>query len=124
MAEKELTAQEWFERAFYATDLDEKVELYSQAIVGNPDYASALYNRALARYNKGNLDAALKDYSEAIRLKPDDTDALYGRSLVRYDKGDLDGARRRYEQAARYDPDRGVAQDFLSDLDKMPAPRR
>jgi hypothetical protein len=34
-------------------------------------------------------------------------------------KGDLQGARRRYEQAARFDPDRGVAQEFLAELDKQ-----
>ena len=45
-----------------------------------------------------------------------------GRSLQAH--GDLEGARRRYEQAARYDPDRGVAQEHLADLDKLPAPRR
>jgi hypothetical protein len=38
--------------------------------------------------------------------------------------GDYLAARRRYEQAARYDPDRGVAQDFLADLDTLQGPRR
>jgi tetratricopeptide (TPR) repeat protein len=34
-------------------------------------------------------------------------------------KGDLEGARRRYEEAAAYDPNRGVAEDFLAELDKL-----
>jgi hypothetical protein len=45
-----------------------------------------------------------------------------GRSLQAH--GDLAGARRRYEQAARYDPSRGVARDFLEELDEAPVPRR
>ena len=40
------------------------------------------------------------------------------------EKGDYVGARRRYEQAARYDPDRGVAQDYLAQLDKLQDTRR
>lgn len=69
----------------------------------------------------------------------EDLDSRYPNNPMVYDKlyvayiedgrnlqarGDLDGARRRYEQAVRYDPDRGAAQDYLSELDKLPAPRR
>src|ERR1035438_3491304 len=35
--EKELTAQQWFERGFAAVDLDEKVRYYSEAIRLEPD---------------------------------------------------------------------------------------
>ena len=70
VAEKELTAQEWFERAFYATDPDEEIELNCQAIRLKPDYAEAFNNRGIARYNKGDFDGAIKDYEEAIRLDP------------------------------------------------------
>ena len=45
VTENELTAQEWFERAFNATDQDEKVRFYSNAINLNPDDAEAFYNR-------------------------------------------------------------------------------
>jgi len=79
-----------------------------------------------------------KDWPRVIEWF-EDLDARYPHNPMVFDKlyaayiedgrtlqlrGDLDGARRRYEEAARYDPDRGVAQDFLSDLDKLPAPRR
>jgi hypothetical protein len=64
----------------------------------------------------------------------EDLDARYPNNPMVYDKlyaayvedgrtlqsrGDLEGARRRYEQAARYDPDRGVAQDYLAQLDQL-----
>jgi hypothetical protein len=45
-----------------------------------------------------------------------------GRTLQ--SRGDLEGARRRFEQAVRYDPDRGIAQDFLAELDKRQGIRR
>jgi tetratricopeptide (TPR) repeat protein len=105
VAEKELTAQEWFERAFYATNPEEQVELYSEAIRLKPDYASAFYNRALAREAKGDLDGALQDYNEAIRVNPDFASAFYNRGLARYNKGDLDGALKDYNEAIRLKPD-------------------
>ena len=49
VTEKELTAQEWFERGFNATDLDEQLRFYSEAIRLQPDYADAFYNRGIAR---------------------------------------------------------------------------
>jgi hypothetical protein len=54
-----LTAQEWFEKGFNATDPHEKLRCYSEAIRLDPDYAP------------GDLDGALKDLDKAIRLKPD-----------------------------------------------------
>lgn len=69
----------------------------------------------------------------------EDLDARYPGNPMVYDKlyaayvedgrtlqarGDLDGARRRYEQAAAYDPDRGIAQEFLEELDKLQGARQ
>src|SRR6478609_5663870 len=90
--EKELTAQQWFERGFDTKDLDEKVRFYGQAILLKPDYADAFNNRGFARQNKGDLDGALQDYNEAIRLKPDYANAFYNRSRLRQTKGDPEGA--------------------------------
>jgi tetratricopeptide (TPR) repeat protein len=117
--EKALTAQQWFEQGFNATDLDEKLRCYSEAIRLKPDYATAYYNRGLAREDKGDLDGALRDYDEAIRLNLDgalrdydeairlspDADAYYKRGNVRRDKGDLEGALRDYDEAIRLKPD-------------------
>src|SRR5580704_1934195 len=71
VTEKELTAQEWFERGLNAAAPDEEVRFYSKAIRLRPDYADAFYNRGISRKAKGDLEGALEDYSEAIRLKPD-----------------------------------------------------
>lgn len=67
--EKELTAQEWFEKGYKSIDFDEKIRYYTEAILLKPDYAEAYYNRGNTRYGKGDLDGAIKDYTESIRLK-------------------------------------------------------
>ncbi len=124
VSEKALTAQEWFERGFYASVPDEKVELYTEAIRLKPDYASAFYNRAIARANKSDLDGALQDYTEAIRLKPDYASAFYNRAIARANKGDLDGALQDYDQVIHLEPDdasafhnRAIARADKGDLD-------
>jgi tetratricopeptide (TPR) repeat protein len=75
--EEELTAQEWFERGVYASDPREKVELYSQAIRLNPDFADAFFSRGTARKVSGDLPGAHQDYNEAIRLNPRYAKAFY-----------------------------------------------
>ena len=69
--ETALSAQQWFEQGFNATDPDEKLRCYSEAIRLDPDFADAYANRGAARRQKGDLDGALKDLDEAIRLNPD-----------------------------------------------------
>ena len=105
VTEKELTAQEWFERGFNATDLDEKLRCYSEAIRLKPDYAEAFNNRGNARYAKGDLEGALQDYDEAIRLKPDYADAFNNRGNARKAKrrpgGRAAGLRRGHPPQAR-----------------------
>ena len=122
--EEELTAQQWFERGFAAADLDEALRFYTEAIRLKPDYATAFYNRAVVRGDKGDLDGALQDYSLAIRFRPDDADALYNRAMARSDKGDLDDALQDYSEAIRLRPDdadaflnRGVARRDKGDVE-------
>ncbi|HEX3681179.1 MAG TPA: tetratricopeptide repeat protein [Bryobacteraceae bacterium] len=122
--EQELTAQQWFERGFAATDPDEELRFFSEAIRLQPDYAKAFYNRGLARYAKGDLDGAIKDYNEAIRLKPDYAFAFNNCGVARAAKGDLDGALQDYNEAIRLNPEdadifynRGVARYDNGDRD-------
>jgi len=122
--EEELTAQQWFERGYAAVDLDEKLRFYTEAIRLKPDYDLALYNRGIARSDKGDLEGALQDYNEAIRLKPDYAHAFNNRGIARRDKGDLEGALKDYNEAIRLKPDyvdafnnRGVARSDKGDLE-------
>src|SRR5262245_31870303 len=121
---EELSAEEWFERGFGATDPGERIRCYTEAIRLKPDYSIVYYNRGNARHDKGDLDGALEDYAEAIRLKPDLADAYYNRGLVRRAKGDLDGALKDYTEAIRLKPEysiaynnRGIVRRAKGDLD-------
>ena len=66
--EEELTAQQWLERGLAATDIDEKLRFYSEAIRLKPGLAEAFYNRAIALRAKGDIKGARQDDKEAIRL--------------------------------------------------------
>jgi len=105
VTEKELTAQEWFERAVNAANLDEKLRFYSEAIRLKPDYAEAFNNRGVARVDKGDLEGAQQDWSEAIRLKPDYALPFNNRGNARKAKGDMQGALQDYDEAIRLEPD-------------------
>ena len=107
--EKELTAQQWFERGVAATDVDEELRFYTNAIRLKPDSASAYYNRGLALYEKAMVKGAQRDFSQAIRLHPDDADAYVGRGLVKRAKGELEGALQDFTRAIRLKPDLALA---------------
>src|ERR1017187_3054635 len=107
--EKELTAQQWFERGFAAIEVDEKLRFYTEAIRLKPDYADAYNNRGNARQAKGDVEGALQDYTEALRLKPDYAKAYHSRGAARHVKGDLEGALLDYTEAIRLKPDYALA---------------
>jgi len=122
--QEELTAQQWFERGFNATDPDEQIRCYSEAIRLKPDYGDAFCNRGIARQAKDDLNGAIADYDEAIRLQPEDAINRNNRGSVRKAKGDLDGAIADYSEAIRLKPDygdaffnRGVARKAKDDFD-------
>src|SRR5436305_14718482 len=66
--QQELTAQQWFERGYAATDHDEQIRFFTEAIRLKPDYADAFHNRGSARGNKGDFEGALNDFEQAKRL--------------------------------------------------------
>jgi tetratricopeptide (TPR) repeat protein len=103
--EKELTAQQWYERGLNAADLDERLRFYTEAIRLKPDYAAAFYFRGSTRDKMGDPEGALKDYNEAIRLKSDDSSVFFFRGYVREKQGDLEGAILDYNEAIRLKPD-------------------
>jgi tetratricopeptide (TPR) repeat protein len=88
----ELTAQEWFELGFNATDLDEQLEAYTQAIRLKPDYAMAWNNRGAVRLNKGDFEGAIKDCTEALRCKPNLALAFHNRGNAYCEMGELESA--------------------------------
>ena len=86
--EEDLTAQGCFERGFYATDLDQKMGFYNQAIRLKPDFVEAFYNRGNVRQAKGDLEGAARDFNEAARL-------------IRRAKADIADGEKDFDEAAR-----------------------
>jgi len=120
VTDSQLSAQDYFERAYQSleTDPDRAIADYTEAIRLNPHYAEAYNNRAIARDNKGDYDGAIADYTEALRLRPDDADTYYNRGHSYRVKGDPDRAIADYTEAIRLNPlyasayfSRGLAHD-------------
>ena len=118
VTEVQLSAQEYYERAFARSDDDAEGQIadYSEALRLNPQNASTFNNRGNARKSKGDLDGAIADYSEGLRLDPQDSAAFYNRGLARRDKGDLEGAIADLEQGARLAPE---DEDYPRRLDEL-----
>ena len=75
-----------------------------------------LFERALARANRGDAEGAIDDFDEGIRLNPDFAGGFRSRGDARLSDGDLKGAIADFREAIRLDPEdagafygRGVA---------------
>ena len=91
--EKELTAQEWFERGFKSGDFDEQIRCYSEAIRLKPDYAAAYGNRGYAIIeSEGDLELSLKDLNESIKLDSNSAIAYNNRGRIYHRQGKYDKA--------------------------------
>lgn len=102
--QRELTAQEWFERGFNEGDPDEAIRCYTEALRLDPDNANAYFNRGWERSHKNDFDGAVEDYTQVLRLNPDWEQAYSKRALVRSQKGDIEGAVGDYTEALRLEP--------------------
>ena len=60
-----------------ASDVEEEIEAYKQAIRINPDDAEAHYNLGVVYANLGMYKEAIESYKQAIRIDPDYVDAHY-----------------------------------------------
>jgi len=100
----QLTAEEWFERGFKSTDLDEKIRYYTEVIRLKPNSGDAYNNRAAAYHNKGAIQLALNDYDKAIELFPNDSTIYLNRGGTRRTNKDFDGALTDYDMAIRLNP--------------------
>jgi tetratricopeptide (TPR) repeat protein len=126
VTEIQLSAEEYFERAYNRADEDPGAAIadYDQVIRLNPQRASAFNNRGFARQVMGDLDAAIADYDQAIRLNPQYALAFYNRGNAHREKGDLGAAIADYDQAIRLNHEdadaflnRGIARQGKGDLD-------
>jgi tetratricopeptide (TPR) repeat protein len=117
---KQLTAEEWFERA-YAFDenknFDEAIRCYNKAIKLEPNLVAAHYNLgSLLHENLKHYDKAETAYRNAIELNPSHYKAysnlgLLLKSTKRYEEAEVN-----YRKAIELDPDHATAYSNLGNL--------
>lgn len=96
-------ANKFFRQANKATDLNEKIELYTKVIELEPKNLDAYFYRGLAKNDLGDYSGAIVDYSKIIVLQPD-ADTYYNRGNSRYSLKDYVGAQEDYQNAFKLDP--------------------
>lgn len=96
-------ARKLIRQAGRASDLKTKIELYSQALKLEPENLDALFYRALAKTEQGDLSGAIVDYSKIILIKPD-PDTYFNRGNIRYSLKEFEGAKEDYKKAFELDP--------------------
>jgi tetratricopeptide (TPR) repeat protein len=85
--------------------LEAAIATYSQAIAQRPNYAEALYNRALAYLELEDRAAeALADLNAAIEHQPQFADAYFCRGLMAIDRQQYEAALHDFNRALDFDP--------------------
>ncbi|GFM32992.1 tetratricopeptide repeat protein [Desulfovibrio subterraneus] len=98
-------------RGEQCSDPDKAIELLTEAVTIEPDYAQAWLRRGLAYSEKRWYDLALDDLNKAVRLAPNVESYTY-RGLVEMRLGNLMGAERDLSRAIELDPDYHRAWNF------------
>jgi hypothetical protein len=90
---------------------------FAVALKLDGDFAPALLNRAVMRFNQGDLDSARQDAEHAVRVNGNDPEAYFVRAMVRLRVADASGAVADLEKALQIAPPewprRREAQDML-----------
>jgi tetratricopeptide (TPR) repeat protein len=94
--EKKKNLEKWevFHAQGYAARKKENyelaIDLYTNALVINPRYFKALFNRGFAFDKIGDYDKAVLDYTKAIEVEPNNAYAYYNRAISFDKKGELE----------------------------------
>lgn len=81
--------------------------LWDDVLAQYPEASAGLLNRALLRYQSGDLDGAERDLSDMIRLWPLDSKAYGHRAVIRFERGDSEGAIADMTDAIALEPSAG-----------------
>lgn len=109
ITEKQLTAQEYFEKGQRSSSLDEQIANYDKAVELDPLFANAYNNRGLSYIDKGEFDRALRDFNTALHLDRQFAWAYSNRGMAYFHKGEYDNAIENLTEAIRLDPTLAIA---------------
>ena len=104
---------------------DEALAEFNEALLFDPDYASAYVNRGNARLGKKEYDAAIGDYTKGLDLAPENTAAYLNRGNLWHARKENAKALADYDRAVKLDPNffvaysnRGLVWYDLKEFDK------
>lgn len=101
---------------FEDNKFDEAIELYSQAIRIDANYASAFFNRALAYAILNRYDDAIRDAQVVMKIEPDSYDAPYVMGIVAEYQKNYDSAMDWYKKALAKNPNYEQAKARMDQL--------
>ena len=104
-AAKEAKVSQLFAEAFNEKDSSRAIELYTQLLALNPDYAKAYNNRGVVKSDLGDKSGALSDYDKSISLNPDFAESYNNRGWLKIDLDDLAGSLSDCNRAISLNPD-------------------
>ncbi|NYZ77510.1 tetratricopeptide repeat protein, partial [Candidatus Micrarchaeota archaeon] len=85
-------------------DYDRAIENYNMAILLNPVFSEAYFNRALSYYQLKNFEKSVSDYTKAIELDPHNPIIYNNRGDAYYRKQDFQSAIKDYDKAINLNP--------------------
>ncbi len=91
-------------RSLQANEDDEAVASFSDAITLQPDMAEAWHQRALARYQDGDVNGAIRDLEQTVRLEPRDFAAFRTLTDIATARDDWKGAYAAWQKVMQLDP--------------------
>ena len=92
-------------KLFEANEFEGAIREYDAAISADPDYASAYFNRSLAKALKCDYEGARADAERVMQIEPGSHDAPYVMGVIAEHEGKTDEARTWYEKALAIKPD-------------------
>ena len=99
----------YFYLALVNDDMEQKRDLYTKAILHNPDFMDAYLNRGLVHNELKDYENSIKDYDKAIELDPKCALAYNNRGYTRYKMQDFAGALKDYNKAILLNPKLTIA---------------
>lgn len=102
----EMTAEEWFALGYEleATELDEAIRAYGEAVRLDPEHADAHVNLGRLLHERGAVASAAGHYRKAAALRPTDATAAYDLGVALQDLGRLEEAAETYGAAIELAP--------------------
>jgi tetratricopeptide (TPR) repeat protein len=108
---QDLTAQDYFYKAYNSEDADYQLNCYTKCLSLDPEYggAATYNNRGIAYKNLGRYQDAIRDYTRALSIDPDNASAYINRGFAYDELGRYQDAIRDCTRALSIDPDNAIA---------------